>query len=483
MLVIPLSLITMVSACNLAGLASEPPLPTIILVSPTAPQQPTSAAAATDIATQQSDIEEVESQLPAGGREDNGEVPTPTVMPTKEPPAVSTPVVSSIEGSPIPTSTLTPAPTLNPLPPTPTPVEVQLPPLDRINLKLIPMVSGLNRPVYVTHAGDNTGRLFVVEQTGRILILTDGAIISPPFLDIVSIVGSDASEQGLLSVAFHPDYPNNGLFYVNYTDKQGNTVIASYSLFDNPDLADPNSAEILMTIGQPYSNHNGGQISFGPDGYLYIGMGDGGAAGDPQNRAQNLGTVLGKILRIDVDNADPYGAPENNPFVNHDKARPEIWSYGWRNPWRFSFDLATGDMYIADVGQNQFEEVDMEPAGSPGQNYGWRLMEGFHCFNPSQCDPSTLGVVQPVAEYDHNLGCSITGGYVYRGTQFPTLNGVYFYGDFCSGIIWGIRHQSDNSRSEAQLLQSRKSISSFGQDEVGEVYLVDHRGNIFQLGN
>jgi glucose/arabinose dehydrogenase len=212
-------------------------------------------------------------------------------------------------------------------------------------------------------------------------------------------------------------------------------------------------------------------------------MGDGGAANDPGNRAQDLSTLLGKILRIDVDNGDPYGVPETNPFVSNTQARPEIWSYGWRNPWRFAFDQATNDLYIADVGQNQYEEVHVQWAGVSGQNFGWRLMEGNHCFNPDQCDPATLGVELPVAEYDHSLGCSITGGYVYRGRQFPALSGIYFYGDYCTGFVWGLRYEPDATWAQTLFLQVDAQISSFGRDENGEIYLLDHGGDIFLLGN
>jgi glucose/arabinose dehydrogenase len=213
-------------------------------------------------------------------------------------------------------------------------------------------------------------------------------------------------------------------------------------------------------------------------------MGDGGAAGDPNNNGQNMNALPGKILRIDVDSADPYGIPQNNPFAANGQGSREIWSYGWRNPWRISFDRASGDMYIGDVGQNQYEEIDVELAGTPGgQNYGWRLMEGAHCFDPSTCDPASSGLILPVAEYDHGQGCSVTGGYVYRGVQFPALTGVYFYGDFCSGIIWGLHREADGSWSNAELLSSGYLISSFGQDEAGEVYLVHHGGEVFQIGN
>ena len=455
-------LMILLTACNSLlnpDSAQQPPLPTIVPVTSTSTPElsPTTPPilTATIVASQAE--------------------PIPTIESTIEPTPTSTTVAPPTE--------VPPTPTFTPVP-TDTPVVIERPSLDSIGLQLISVASGFTRPVYLTHANDGTGRLFVVEQAGRILILKKGAINPIPFLDIVSIVGSDANEQGLLSVAFHPNYPNNGYFFVNYTNRQGDTVIARYNASDNPDIADPNSEMILMTIGQPHANHNGGQIAFGPDGYLYIGMGDGGAANDPENRAQSLSTLLGKILRIDVDNGDPYGVPETNPFVGNEQARPEIWSYGWRNPWRFSFDVDTGDFYAADVGQNQFEEVHVELAGTEaGQNYGWRLMEGLHCFRPAECDPTSLGLALPVAEYDHDLGCSITGGYVYRGTQFPALGGIYLYGDYCSGIIWGIRYEVDGTWSKAQFLQSSESISSFGQDEFGEVYLVDHKGEIFLVGN
>ncbi len=416
-------------------------------------------------------------------------VDTPTVTPV---PATPTSTPPPLPPTPAPTSTPPPAPvdtpdtatapppSPTPLPPTATPSE---PALDSLAVRLIPVAEGFTRPVHLTTAGDGSGRLFVVEQPGKIWIVQDGQVNPTPFLDITDRVGSDAYEQGLLSVAFHPDYPTNGRFFVDYTNKQGDTVISRFQVSPDPNRADPASEVILLTIAQPYVNHNGGQIAFGPDGYLYVGMGDGGSANDPQNNAQNLNTLLGKILRLDVDRAEPYGAPETNPFANRPDARPEIWSYGWRNPWRFSFDPATGDMYIGDVGQNRYEEISFEPAGSPGGlNYGWRLMEGLHCFNPPDCNPADLPVVLPIAEYSHDFGCSVTGGHVYRGSAFPALTGVYFYGDFCSGIIWGLRRQADGGWSQAKLLESGLSISSFGQDEAGEVYVVDHQGGVYQVG-
>lgn len=448
------------------------------------------------------------------------EPPTSTPLPTSTP--TDEPTIQALEPAPPPEepvqpttepaepsllATDEPLPTQEPEPPTPAPPEAalpteavppptaELPPvelpaavetlaLEELDLQFIPVVSGFTKPLFLTNAGDGSGRLFVVEQVGRILLVKEGQINPAPFLDIVSIVGSDANEQGLLSLAFHPDYAGNGLFFVNYTNKQGDTVIARYSVSGDPDAADPNSAKILLTIDQPYANHNGGQLAFGPDGYLYVGMGDGGAANDPHNNGQNLNTLLGKILRLDVDNGDPYGIPADNPFAANGEGSPEIWSYGWRNPWRFSFDPAAGDLYLADVGQNQYEEINVELAGTAGgQNYGWRIMEGSHCFDGS-CDPASQALVLPIAEYDHGQGCSVTGGYVYRGSQFPALNGIYFYGDYCSGLIWGLRREADGSWSQAQLASTGYIISSFGQDEAGEVYLVNHStGEIFQLGN
>jgi len=355
------------------------------------------------------------------------------------------------------------------------------PPLEQLNLTLKPVASGFAKPLYLTHAHDQ--RLFVVQQAGQIMIIEGGVTRPTPFLDIKTRVGSNGNEQGLLSVAFHPNYQKNGLFYVNYTNLEGSTTIARYNVSADPNVADEISEQILLTIPQPYSNHNGGHILFGPDGYLYIGMGDGGAANDPHNNGQSLNTLLGKILRLDVDTGSPYGVPQDNPFITTAAARPEIWSFGWRNPWRMAFDAATGDLYVADVGQNQYEEVDVELAGSGGgQNYGWRLMEASHCFNPTSCDPATLKVVMPIAEYPHSQGCSVTGGYVYHGTQFPQLNGVYLYADYCTGTLWGLRHEADGSWSQAELLASGKIISSFGLDAAGELYLIDHRnGEVWQV--
>lgn len=355
-----------------------------------------------------------------------------------------------------------------------------------VNISLSAALAGaqFTQPVQVTHAGDGSGRLFVVQQDGKVMIIKNGQLLATPFLDVSNLVIL-GGERGLLGLAFHPDFPTTPYFYLNYTrTSDGATVIARYSLSLDPDQADASSAYILLTIAQPYSNHNGGQLLFSPvDGYLYIGMGDGGSGGDPQNRAQNLDTLLGKMLRLDVDSASPYAIPADNPYVNL-PGLDEIWASGLRNPWRFSFDRLTGDLYIADVGQGAWEEVDFQAASTPGGlNFGWRCREGRHDYNfePS-CQPLTL--IEPVAEYDHSLGCSITGGFVYRGHQYPNLTGRYFFGDYCSGRIWSIYQTSTDPiafSTPEMLLISSRNISSFGEDEAGELYVVDLKGSVHQL--
>lgn len=335
------------------------------------------------------------------------------------------------------------------------------------------------RPVHVTSAPDGSGRLFVVEQAGRIWAVRDGARSEAPFLDIAGLVGSRGNEQGLLSVAFHPRYGENGQLFVNYTDLGGDTVVARYRAAGDPERADAASAEVLLRIAQPAPNHNGGLLKFGPDGYLYIGTGDGGAAGDPWGSGQNLESLLGKILRIDVDGAPPYTIPPGNPFVGRAGARAEIWAWGLRNPWRFAFDRITGDLYIADVGQNEQEEVHFQAADSPGgANYGWNVMEGDACFRANSCDQS--GLELPIAVYSHSGaagGCSITGGYVYRGNAYPQIAGVYLYADYCSGNMWALRRGGDQDRWEAKLVSTIDiAVSSFGEDAAGELYLTDRDG-------
>jgi glucose/arabinose dehydrogenase len=358
--------------------------------------------------------------------------------------------------------------------PTLAPTETPLPPsapVMSISFRLV--TEGFERPTYLTHANDN--RLFVTEQAGRIWTIVDGQKSTEPFLDIRERVGSDSLEQGLLSVAFHPDYSTNRYFYVNYTDRAGDTVIARFELTQSdPNKADEGSERVILTINQPYVNHNGGQIQFGPDGYLYIGMGDGGSAGDPGNNGQNPATLLGSLLRIDVNSSEPYSIPSDNPFTTDESARDETWATGLRNPWRFSFDRLTGDSYIADVGQNQWEEINFQSFMAPGgANYGWRELEGTHCYAVESCDTTRFDL--PVAEYSHTEGgCSITGGYIYRGTTSPSLWGNYFFGDYCSGFVWSLFRSPDGSWQRTQVAQLRANIASFGEDVAGELYVLDH---------
>ncbi len=341
-------------------------------------------------------------------------------------------------------------------------------------------IDGLySRPLLVTHAGDGSGRLFVVEQGGRIFVIDGGRRQAQPFLDLTGQV-SGGNEQGLLGLAFHPDFPSNGFFFVNYTDNRGDTVVARFSVSSDPNRADGSSEVEVLTYRQPFSNHNGGHLAFGPDGYLYISSGDGGSGGDPQDNAQDLDSLLGKILRIDVDGL-PLAIPPDNPFRGDSSARDEIWAFGLRNPWRFSFDRKNGDLYIGDVGQSRQEEIDYQRSNSSGgENYGWRLKEGISCFNPSSgCDRS--GLVDPILTYSHSQGCSVTGGYVYRGPSAPALKGLYLYGDFCSGTIWAAEPRADGLWQSTVLLSSGLSITSFGEDEDGDLYVVDRGGRVFRI--
>lgn len=406
-------------------------------------------------------------------------VPTP-VAPT----ATSQAVPPTVAPAPEAAETSSVATAVAPGETTPAVAETTVAGQGSFTLEVQPVVTDLDRPVHVTHAGDGSGRLFVVEKAGTIRIVADNATRPQPFLDITTLVGSSGSEQGLLSVAFHPDYGSSGRFFVNYTDKNGDTVIAGYQVSSEPDVADPASGVTLLTIEQPYPNHNGGQVAFGSDGLLYIGMGDGGSGGDPQGNGQDKSALLGKMLRIDVNaqGEQPYGIPADNPYVQDADARPEIWAIGLRNPWRFSFDRETGDLFIADVGQGEYEEIHFQPAtAGSGKNFGWNTMEGTHCFSPrSECDQQ--GLELPVAEYDHSQGCSVTGGIRYRGAAVPAFGSTYFYGDFCSGRIWGLNEEAGGAWRSTELLESGRSISSFGEDEAGEIYLTDlSDGGLYRL--
>ncbi len=340
--------------------------------------------------------------------------------------------------------------------------------------------TGLARPLLLTNANDGSNRMFIVEQAGYIWVMENGQILTQPFLDISGIVNSTSNERGLLGLAFHPQYAENGQFYVNYSNVDGDTVVARYKVLEaNANVADPSSASFVIQIDQPYSNHNGGDLAFGPDGYLYIGMGDGGSQGDPQGNGQNPQALLGKMLRLDVDSAEPYAAPPDNPYATDPTIAPEIWALGLRNPWRFSFDRLTGDLYIADVGQNLWEEINFQPAGQGGVNYGWNIMEASVRYSG---EPVKEGLTPPFAEYSHAQGgCSVTGGYVYRGAEIPALNGVYFYGDYCSGIIWSSFRNAEGAWQTNIFMDTNYSISSFGEDEMGELYLVNQGGSILKL--
>ena len=383
--------------------------------------------------------------------------------------ASNTPTPNSITETALPPTDVASTTTPSPAPSTETPANIgAFPDPDGYTWEQLP-IGNLQRPVDLQ--ADGSGRLFVIEKRGRIRIIENDQLLETPFLDISDRVGSNGNEQGLLGLAFHPQYRENGRFFVNYTDTSGDTVIARFEVTDDPNLANPDSEVQLLGIDQPFPNHNGGVLAFGPDGYLYAGLGDGGSQGDPNSNAQNTDVLLGKILRLDVDSADPYTVPGDNPFGN------EVWAYGLRNPWRLSFDRTTGNLYIGDVGQNQWEEIDFLPAGSPGgANFGWDHREGAHDYEGG----GPAGMIDPVAEYSHpEGGCSVTGGYVYRGSM-PAWNGIYLYGDYCTGMIWGLI-QSQDSWQNQLLFDLDVTITSFGQDETGEMYLLSDTGGIFRL--
>jgi glucose/arabinose dehydrogenase len=337
--------------------------------------------------------------------------------------------------------------------------------------------------VFLTHAGDGTDRLFAVERRGRIKVFPNAQTVlgATTFLNITEKVNSQGLEEGLLGLAFDPGYRDNGHFYVYYSVTfPRRSVLSRFSVSaTDSNLADPGSERVIMEFAQPYANHNGGHIAFGPDGYLYLGLGDGGSRGDPRRNGQNPGTLLGSILRIDVRSGtgtQTYAIPADNPFVGVDGARPEIWAYGLRNPWRFSFDRETGDLWAGDVGQNEIEEIDLI---RPGLNYGWNVTEGTSCFTNQDCD--TGGFEPPVAEYGHDKGCSVTGGYVYRGARLPSLNGAYVYGDFCSGRLWALRYDGSDVVDHVELDDTTLRVSSFGEDEAGELYILSLDGGIYRL--
>ena len=359
--------------------------------------------------------------------------------------------------------------------------ETPAPPAGTVPVALEEVAAGLAFPLYLTAPPDDP-RLFVVEKGGAIRLIKDGTLLEAAFLDLAGQV-STGSEQGLLGLAFPPDYATSGRFVVHYTDAAGDTRVSTFLASADPDRADPASESVVLTVPQPFANHNGGQIAFGPDGYLYLGLGDGGSSGDPGGRGQSLTDLLGSILRIDLAGS-PYAVPADNPFVGVAGASAEVWSYGLRNPWRFSFDRATGDLWIADVGQSQWEEVDHAPAAEGagrGLNFGWRRMEGRHCAEGDSCDQT--GLTLPVLEYDHGSGCSVSGGYVYRGAAIPALQGHYFYADFCQGWVRSLRREGGAVTEEADWpsLRPGGSIPSFGEDSAGELYVVVSDGRVLKI--
>ena len=379
------------------------------------------------------------------------------------------------------------------------------------NLSSVLIADGYKKPVFITSYPNNAKLLYIVEQAGLIKIINDGKKLSRPFFDINKRVvnpNRPGDERGLLGFAFHPNHTNNGKFYINYMDNDGNTIISEFST--NSELrADHKSERIILKLKQPYGNHNGGDIQFGPDGYLYISIGDGGKAGDPLNAGQDLSSLFGKIIRIDIEQK-PYGIPKSNPFFGQKDKREEIWAWGLRNVWRFSFDKQTGDKYLADVGQNKWEEVNFEPASSKGGlNYGWRIMEANHCYDPKENCP-TEGLIKPIIEYPNDAnhpafafriieelsfsetdveGCSVTGGYVYRGQKIKSMQGQYIFGDYCSGNIWTLKvvnGKAINFKNRTEEInigggEFTTYISSFGQDSDGEIYIIDYNGGIYKL--
>jgi glucose/arabinose dehydrogenase len=358
------------------------------------------------------------------------------------------------------------------------------PPAGTVPVGLQEVVSGLSFPLYLTAPSGDPSRLFIVEKGGAIRVVKDGVLLPTPFLDLTGRV-STGGEQGLLGLAFDPEYASNGRFVVHYTDGNGNTVVSLFRVAaGDADLADPGSETVVLTAEQPFSNHNGGQILFGPDGMLYVGLGDGGSGGDPGGRGQSVADLLGSILRIDVRGGTGYTVPPDNPFAGSTEARPEIWSFGLRNPWRFTFDPATGDLYVADVGQNAWEEVDVvraaEGAGR-GTNFGWNVTEGRHCYAGAGCDLGAFTL--PVLEYGHGEGCSITGGFVYRGAAIPDLQGHYFYADYCQGWVRSFRLQDGQAVEPQQwpTLAPGGAITSFGQDAAGELYLLSAEGRVSRI--
>ena len=373
------------------------------------------------------------------------------------------------------------------------------------SLSSIEIADGFKKPLFITSYPTDSNLLYVVEQAGRIIVIENGEKLKRPFLDIKKQVvnpNRPGDERGLLGFAFHPNHTKNGKFYINYMNNDGYTVVSEFTV-KNKQRANHSSERILFDLKQPFSNHNGGHMAFGPDGYLYISIGDGGKSGDPNNAGQDLNTIFGKVIRIDV-NQTPYGIPKSNPYYGQENKRGEIWAWGLRNVWRFSFDRKNGDIFYGDVGQNKWEEINYEPSNSKGGiNYGWRIMEARHCYNPEDnCNES--GLTQPILEYPNDAnymrtltgmdqpdvdGCSVTGGYVYRGKKIKGLQGTYLFGDYCSGNVWSFKVENgkavefQNRTEEINLAEGEFTnyISSFGEDADGELYIIDYNGGVYKI--
>lgn len=351
-------------------------------------------------------------------------------------------------------------------------------PVPDSGLAVTVVAQGLQSPLFLT-SPVRDARLFIVEQSGRIRVVRNGQLLPTPFLDVSDVV-SAGGERGLLGLAFHPEYASNGWFFVNYTDRNGDTRVVRYTVSANTDLADRGSGKMILSVAQPYGNHNGGHVTFGPDGMLYVGMGDGGSANDPHGHGQNPATLLGTLLRLDVDGGDPYAIPADNPFVGRQDAAPEIWAIGLRNPWRFSFDRQSGLLFIGDVGQNAWEEIDVVPAAAAAVNYGWDVMEGTHCFGSPVCDQD--GLRPPLVDYGHDDGCSVIGGYVYHGTAMPAVQGHYFYADWCQGWVRSFRVRDGGVREHTEWeVGDVGNVLSFGEDAAGELYLLSQNGTVYRL--
>jgi glucose/arabinose dehydrogenase len=478
----------MYSKVSLIRMVSLVVIATFVLASCGAPGLITAPSAPVDQAVAQAETATIASSpaaataSPTAAETTTSSSAAATATPSSEADVIATP---SAEGD-ITSSTITP--------PVATPGG-KLP--GNVAIELVKVADGFVDPINVASPPDGTGRLFVVERPGRIMIVEDGKVQKEPFLDIKGNVLSAFLEQGLYDMVFHPNFKENGLFYIHYAEllRNGDSLIVQYQVSkDNPNKADPESAKAILHVEQPYANHNGGELAFGPDGYLYIGIGDGGWEGDPLEAGQNLSTLLGKLLRIDVNaqGKQDYAIPDDNPFNqnienvelfgiselefarNHPEARPEIWAWGLRNPWKFNFDSKTGDLYIADVGQNHWEEINFQPADSGGgENYGWDFLQGSHCFPIDEKSCPSVGVL-PVAEYSHDHGCAVVGIGVYRGEEFPELDGIYFSGDYCSGHVWGLARNPDAAETGQwifqELLDTDLRLTGSGQDEDGNLY-------------